>query len=619
MRDGTAAAPAGAALRTLGAIHDGGATSFRVWAPEHRSVDVVVYEDVGRAPHRLEQTDPGYWSGTFDVPSGTLYKYRLNGDPRQTFPDPASRYQPEGVHGPSAIVDAQRFRWTDGSWIAPRLGGFVFYELHVGTFTPEGTFRGAIDRLPYLKALGVTALELMPVGDFAGSRNWGYDGVTIFAPAHHYGTPDDLRALVDAAHAHGLALFLDVVYNHFGPDGAYADLFSPYYFTDAHESPWGRGVNLDGPYASDVRRFLIENAVHWVTEYHVDGLRLDATHALKDDSGRHFLAELTTTVREAAGRPVLFVAEDHRNLATLLLPVSQGGYGLDAVWADDFHHGARVHTAHDSESYYGDFSGSTADLARTLRQGWLFTGQPSRHEGGPRGTDPSALAPAQFVICVQNHDQVGNRHDGARLHHQIDPAAYRALASLLLLAPETPLLFMGQEWAASSPFQFFTDHHEELGRKVRTGRREEFRSFASFADPARRALAPDPQDPGTFHRSRLRWDEIAAPAHAGVLRLFTRLLHIRRTHPALRDRTRESFGVRTLDEHTLALSYGGDALVVIARLSGAAGIVDVAPQPRRMALSTEDPAFVADPSPIVIDEERGVRFSRPGAVVLRGD
>jgi maltooligosyltrehalose trehalohydrolase len=456
---------------SLGACYEGGTTTFRVWAPDHASIDLVVEGSLAQPStpdiRPLAQEPCGYWSGAFgDLPSGTLYRYRLDGRDDQVFPDPASRFQPRGVHGPSQVVDPYAFRWTDRDWRAPWLDRTVFYELHVGTFTPPGTFRGAIERLPYLKDLGITVLELMPVADFPGERNWGYDGVALFSPARCYGDPADLKALVDAAHQHGLAVYLDVVYNHLGPDGAYANAFSTYYFTEAHQSPWGRGVNLDGAWSSEVRRFFIENALHWVHEYHIDGLRLDATHALQDDSPVHFLAELTTTVRERSERPVTFVAEDHRNLASMLRPVAAGGLGLDGVWADDFHHQARVHVAHDREGYYADFTGNAEDLATTLRQGWFFRGQRSIHLGEARGSDPAGLSPPQFVFCIQNHDQVGNRADGARLNHEVDESTFRALSTLLLLVPQTPLLFMGQEWGASSPFLFFTDHGDDLGRRV---------------------------------------------------------------------------------------------------------------------------------------------------------
>jgi maltooligosyltrehalose trehalohydrolase len=611
-------------ISTLGAIVSPVGTTFRVWAPEHERVELVVEGHAGEPDIRsLTKDQCGYWSGTFsDIVPGARYRYRLEGDEGRTFPDPASRFQPCGVHGPSQVIDPSAFRWTDAAWQPPPLEAVVFYELHVGTFTPEGTFRGAIDRLPYLKDLGVNAIELMPVGDFPGTRNWGYDGVALFAPARCYGTPDDLRALVDAAHAHGIAVCLDVVYNHLGPDGAYAYAFSPYYFSSRHSSPWGLGVNVDGPHNEQVRRFFIENAVHWVREYHIDALRLDATHAIQDDSERHFLAELSSTVRAHNDRPVILVAEDHRNLDTLLLPPENGGFGLDAVWADDFHHQARVHTAGDREGYYRDFSGTTADLATTLQQGWFFTGQYSPHLAEDRGTSPAPLAPHQFVICIQNHDQIGNRADGARLHHQIDPAAYRALSVLLLLAPETPLLFMGQEWAASAPFLFFTDHHDELGRKVTEGRRKEFSAFAAFHDPRHRELIPDPQDAGTFDRSRLCWSECERPPHAGVLGLYRRLLKLRRSLPPA---PRHTFGARELDPSTVLLRrYSLDephGVAVVARISGGSGEVVVANNGTapRVVLTTEDADLFPDSTPVTIEAGANavkLRFVRPGAVVL---
>jgi maltooligosyltrehalose trehalohydrolase len=612
---------------SLGAQYEAGTTTFRVWAPEHTSVDLVIEGRPGCRPLSTESC--GYWSATFDdLPPGTLYRYRLDGQDDRVFPDPASRFQPQGVHGPSQVVDPSPFRWNDSAWQTPPLERAIFYELHVGTFTPEGSFRGAIERLPYLKDLGVTAIELMPVGDFPGERNWGYDGVAIFAPARAYGQPDDLRALVDAAHRLGLAVYLDVVYNHMGPDGAYANAFSAHYFTDRHRSAWGRGVNLDGPRSTEVRRFFIENALHWIREYHIDGLRLDATHALQDDSPLHFLAQLTTTVRAEAGQPVVFIAEDHRNLAHMLLPVDQGGWGIDAVWADDFHHEARVHTAHDQEGYYADFSGAAEDLAATLRQGWFFRGQHSAHLGEARGTDPHPLSPKQFVFCIQNHDQIGNRAKGERLNHQVDEATFRALTALLLLAPETPLLFMGQEWAASSPFLFFTDHNEELGHKVTEGRRQEFSAFAAFADPAQRASIPDPQCADTFLRSRLRWDEVQQEPHARMHRLYQRLLRLRAASGVLPAARRGDYDARALDEHTLMLILrrgavaSEDDLTVFVRLSGAGAIAapGAGPTWRDIALTTEDPDVAPMPMPMQVDTAAPftVRFARPGAIVFRG-
>jgi maltooligosyltrehalose trehalohydrolase len=350
-------------------------TVFRVWSPDRGHVDVIVEHSGGSSVRALARSPDGTFSAVLpDVRGGDRYRYRLDHD--LVLPDPASRFQPEGVHGPSQVVDPRSFRWTDTRWTGLDPDDLVFYELHVGTFSPEGTFAGVTARLPALAALGITAIELMPVADFPGSRNWGYDGVALFAPARCYGTPDDLRHLVDTAHGFGLAVFLDVVYNHLGPDGAYLSAFSPYYFTEHHHTPWGAALNFDGDHSGMVREFFIENACHWVHEYHIDGLRLDATYAIADDGPRHFLAELTARVRESGpGRRVLVVAEDHRNFNWMLKPEGDGGWGVDAVWADAFHHQCRRLLAGDSEGYYRDYSGRTDDLATTIRQGWFYTGQ----------------------------------------------------------------------------------------------------------------------------------------------------------------------------------------------------------------------------------------------------
>jgi len=604
---------------SLGAWITPEGTAFRVWAPRSDRVDVVVEGVDGPVDHALTRSPDGMFTARLPgVGAGDRYRYRLDGD--RLLPDPASRFQPDGVHGPSEVVDPASFTWTDARWTGLDLRDAVFYELHVGTFSPEGTFAGATARLSRLAALGVTAIELMPVADFAGGRNWGYDGVALFAPARCYGTPDDLRRLVDAAHTLGLAVFLDVVYNHLGPDGAYHAAFSPYYYTSRHETPWGAALNFDGDLNAHSREFFIENARHWVHEYHVDGLRLDATHAIADDSARHFLAELTARVHASAGRRVLVVAEDHRNLSGMLKPEAEGGWGLDAVWADDFHHQVRRLLAGDSEGYYRDYSGSAEDLAATIRRGWFYTGQFSEHSGQPRGTDPAGLAANRFVVCLQNHDQIGNRALGERLHHQIDPAAYRAASTLLLTAPETPLLFMGQEWAASAPFLYFTDHHAELGRAVTEGRRNEFRHFAAFADRHAQARIPDPQALSTFLRSRLDWDERATEPHQSTLSLYEALLALRQREPSLRDP--RTFSAAALDESTIALERGSgaDTLLVLVRLAGADAEARTFTGRWRLLLSTEGPAFSVDALPPDLDLAGGkmtVRFRRAGAIVVK--
>jgi maltooligosyltrehalose trehalohydrolase len=617
---------------SLGAWPEAGGVRFRVWAPERRTVALVL-EVPGKEPTApaLERDRDGYWSALVPgLPAGALYRYRLDGE--GPFPDPASRFQPEGVHGPSRVVDPSRFAWQATGWTGISLEDLVVYELHVGTFSPEGTFEGAASRLEHLRDLGVTAVELMPLGDFPGRRNWGYDGVSLFAPARCYGGPDDLRRLVDRAHELGLAVLVDVVYNHLGPDGAYLGLFSRGYFSERHETPWGAAVNLDGPACEHVRAFFFENALHWLHEYRFDGLRLDATHAIHDDSPRHFLAELQARVRASLPRRrVLVIAEDSRNLAHMVQPEQAGGWGLDAVWADDFHHQLRRCLAGDADGYYRDYTGSIPDLATTVRDGWFFQGQHSSYLGKPRGTDPTREPPRRYVVCLQNHDQVGNRALGERLHHQVEPAAWRAASALLLLVPETPLLFMGQEWAASTPFLYFTDHHDELGRLVTEGRREEFKGFAAFSDPAARERIPDPQAEATFARSRLDWSETGKEPHAAAERLYRELLALRKEErPSGVERG--ALDVAALDEATLAVRLGprvSRQLLLVVRLAGA-DEVRVFPSALALSegaawrerLSTEDPAFATDSRPIRVDVERTsivIAFARPGALVLTSE
>jgi maltooligosyltrehalose trehalohydrolase len=617
---------------SLGAWPEDRGFRFRVWAPERRRVDLVL--DPGSPSERrvgLAARQDGTFVGEReDVRAGDSYAYLL--DWEGPYPDPASRSQPGGVHGASSLVDPRGFTWSDRRWPGLRWPPAVVYELHIGTFTAEGTFAAAAARLAALADLGVTAIELMPLADFPGARNWGYDGVSLFAPAHSYGPPDDLRRLVDTAHSLGLGVLLDVVYNHFGPDGAYLTQFSPFYVSTRHHSPWGPAVNLDGDHADQVRAFFVENANHWIHEYHFDGLRLDATHALVDDSPVHFMASLSVALRQAAAdRPVVLVAEDDRNLAAIVKPVDEGGWGFDAVWADDFHHQVRRLTAGDRDGYFADYSGTTADLATTIRRGWFFCGQPSAYQSRPRGSDPTGIPVERMVVCLQNHDQVGNRAFGDRLNRQIDGAVYRALAALLLVAPETPLLFMGQEWAASTPFLYFTDHHAGLGDLVRDGRRAEFARFSAFADPAARAQIPDPQATATFLASRLRWEERDRSPHAGVLALYRALLHLRRSEPALA--AGGAFDVAAAGPDAIVLerrAASGETMRLVVRLRGTG---PVSPQPWRPAdrrswdvvLTTEDQAFL---DPAERDRSRPPRlepgsdgtvivFARPSAILLR--
>ena len=616
----------------LGAWRAGNETRFRVWAPETSRIEVALDTSADRTlVFPLARSADGFFQGAnAGIRAGDLYRYRVDG--RGPHPDPASRYQPQGVHGPSQVVDAGQFPWTDDQWNGSHLEDLIIYEIHVGTFTPEGTFAAARSKLPILRDLGVTAVELMPVGDFPGSRNWGYDGVALFAPARCYGPPDDLRGFVDEAHRLGLAVHLDVVYNHLGPDGAYHGVFSPYYFSRQHKSPWGAAINFDGSHSVPVRHFLIENALHWIHEYHIDGLRLDATHAMVDESPRHFLAELSAAVRaslQGCRRHVLLAAEDVRNLACVVKPESESGWGLDTVWSDDFHHEMRRCLAGDHDGYFEDFEGTAADIATTARQGWFYCGQYARYFGERRGTDPAGIPPQRFVFFIQNHDQVGNRAFGDRLHHQIELAAYRAAAALLLLLPQTPLLFMGQEWAASTPFLYFTDHYPELGKLVTKGRRNEFSHFMAFADPEIRRQIPDPQDPNTFTASRLLWEEREIEPHASTLRFYQKLLALRRSEPALRVREANNYEVVALDQDVLLLLRRADhasTLLAVVRLRGA-GVADLRGNPHAApgaglrwthVLTSEERSFTTDPMPAQMDFDGPViDFARPGVVVLK--
>lgn len=523
---------------------------YRTWAPGKPAAAAVISNAQGEARRTLSlnKEADGYFSALDpEGRAGDRYQYQFDG---RAWPDPASRFNPDGVHGAAQVIDPSDFAWHDEAWSAPPVSDLVIYELHVGTFTPEGTFQAAIGKLDHLADLGVTALELMPVADFPGARNWGYDGVLLYAPARVYGTPNDLRALVDAAHQRGLAVILDVVYNHLGPDGNYLGSYSSQYFNPAHKTPWGDAFNFElGP----VRQFFAENPFYWRREFHIDGFRLDATHAIVDGSEEHFLAEIARSVRSQGG---FVIAEDERNDAELLLPSDRGGIGLDAIWADDFHHVVRVMLTGAREGYYRSYQGSVDELAATLDHGWLFEGpqRERRQHGGP--AEAAHLHPEQFVFCIANHDQIGNQAMGQRLTELISPAAYRAASALLCLVPNTPLLLMGQEWGASTPFQYFTDHEPKLGRLVTEGRRQEFSSFTAFRDPIARARIPDPQDVKTFQSSKLSWEEMGEEEHAATLRLYREFLRLRRESPAFRNRSRDGFRVLSPAEGVIQLLFG---------------------------------------------------------------
>ncbi|MFE8604986.1 malto-oligosyltrehalose trehalohydrolase [Archangium violaceum] len=599
----------------LGAwVEPGAGVRWRVWAPGHREVRVVLYERGGQQPgDSVPMVDEGggFFSATL-AGEGPGVRYKLRVDGEGPFPDPWSRSQPDGVHGPSEVV-VPDFAWTDAAWKGPDPEAQVIYEVHVGTATPEGTFEALIPRLRSFKELGVTTLELMPLASFPGVRNWGYDGVDLFAPLAAHGGPQGLRRLIDAAHAEGLAVLIDAVYNHFGPDGNYLRCYSPHYFTGRHHTPWGDAVNYDGEGSPVVRHLVLSNVEMWIRDYHADGLRLDAAHAILDDGSPHLLTEIAECARASApGRRVIVIAEDERNDTRLVRPREKGGFGLDGVWADDFHHQMRRAFAGDNEGYYRDYTGNMEDLARTLRQGWFYEGQVSQVAGHARGTPAQEAQPWQLVHCIQNHDQVGNRAHGERLGADISPAAFRAMSALLLLSPYTPLLFMGQEWNASTPFLYFTDHNAELGKLVTEGRRKEFAGFTRFSSDS----VPDPQAVETFTRSKLDWNEAAKPEHAGVLALYRELLRLRATDPCLKDNRRGHFDARPTGGHGLVLERRGPggALLVILNVHGV--LEHRLPGRSELVLWTEAPRFggAVHEAPL---RSGGVRLEGPSAVVAR--
>jgi maltooligosyltrehalose trehalohydrolase len=592
----------------FGANVDGDSVEFRVWAPKARRVEVEI---VGGAPTGrwpLTPLDDGVHAGRCaELGAGTRYRFRLDGG--ASYPDPWSRYQPEGVHGPSEVVDPAAFAWADAAWSGLDRRRLVIYELHVGTFTTDGTFDAVIGQLTALKRLGVTAIELMPVAEFPGRWNWGYDGVDLFAPSRNYGGPSGLKRLVAAAHRSGLGVLLDVVYSHLGPDGNYLRAYSEDYFTDRHTTPWGDAVNFDGPNSRRVREYVVQNALYWLREYHLDGFRLDAAHAIHDDGPVPVLQELAANVHRSSERergPTL-IAEDSRNDPRLIRRPPKG-WGLDAVWADDFHHAVHTMLTGEREGYYADYAGTVDQLARTIAGGFLYQGQRSKVWGKPRGSPVADESASAFVFGVQNHDQVGNRALGERLSHLVGPGEYAVAVGLLLLSPETPLLFMGQEFAASAPFQYFTDHEPELGRLVTEGRRKEFAGFSAFQDPARRALIPDPQAEATFRRSKLDFTE--RRSHAGILRLHRALLALRRTDPVFAAAGRDRLRVDPLGARAVVLRYWSgdspaDQRLVVANFGPALdlpagetlGLEALAEGSWRVLLSTASRRFGGDGSP----------------------
>ena len=496
---------------------------FRLWAPKAGKASV----QIAGQKYPLQKTAGGWWQADVEAANpGTDYAYFLN-DEELALPDPRSLWQPNGIHGTSRVFDHKAFHWNDAEWQAPPLSSAIVYELHIGTFTPEGTFDAAQTKLDALRELGVTHVEIMPVNSFPGIQGWGYDGVDLFAPHEPYGGPEALKRLVNACHEKGLAVILDVVYNHFGPDGNYLGKFAPY-LTDLHHTPWGDAVNLEDSDSYEVRRFFCDNALMWLRDYHFDGLRLDAVHAYMDRSAINFMEQIASEVHGLegyTGRNYVVIAESDLNDPQVVTAPEAGGYGMDAQWSDDFHHALVTVLTGDRSGYYSDF-GSLADLAKSLRNVFVYDGRFSSYRNRVHGRPVPSLPATRFIGYSQDHDQVGNRAKGERLVHEVSVGRAKIAAALTLTAPFVPMLFQGEEWAASAPFQYFTNHEEELGKLVSEGRKKEFAAFGW--DPAE---IPDPQSPETFQNSELNWDERTQPPHAAMLDWYRQLIALRRSTP----------------------------------------------------------------------------------------
>ena len=579
-------------MKVLGLTNPAGASlsadntcEFRVWAPNAHQVAVLFPGEQGKAARSLpmEPAENGYFVLQTLATPGERYFYVV--DHHHPVPDPVSRLLPQGVHGPTEIIDPEAFPWTDAGWHGLTLKEYVIYELHIGTFTQEGTFDAAIEKLAYLRKLGITVLEIMPVAAFPGERNWGYDAASPYAVQAGYGGPDGLRRLVDAAHAAGLGVILDVVYNHLGPEGNYLRFFGPY-FTAKHKTPWGEAVNYDQPGCEGARRYVVENALYWIREYHLDGLRLDAVQTIYDDSSPHILAEIVQNVSELARqlrRQVSVIAETDENDEKLVRPRSAGGYGLDAIWSDDFHHAIHAFFNGERKGYYQDF-GRPEQIVRALNEGFVFQGEPFRFWNGRlRGTSSRHMPAPAHVICIQNHDQVGNRAKGERLTALVPRGVRMLAAALLLLAPHTPLLFMGQEFDESNPFQYFTDFGDPaLQKAVSEGRRSEFKGF-HFQE------VPDPQDPATFQRSKLNWNLVRG--ENAMLSWYSSLLALRRKYVTDSTRTCKAElhnGIITMD-----VPADEPTLKVLARIQGSAPLPDPGPAWEKVLASEADGFAVA--------------------------
>ncbi len=551
---------------------------FQLWAPLANEVAV----QIGERKQSMMPTGGGWWSiESREAGPGTDYGFLINGE--GPFPDPRSAWQPSGIHGLSRLVDHSAFPWTDQNWQPKPLSSAIIYELHVGTFTPEGTFRAIVDRLDYLLDLGITHIELMPVNEFSGPWGWGYDGVDLFAPHHAYGTPDDLKLLIDICHRRGLAVVLDVVYNHFGPAGNYLGKFGPY-LTDAYRTPWGQAVNLDHKGSNEVRRFFADNALMWLRDYHFDGLRLDAVHAFVDNSAIHFLEFLTSEVEALSarvGRHLVLIAESDLNAPCIVRSRQAAGYGIHAQWSDDFHHALHTVLTGERNGYYEDF-GSLSQLAKALKSVFVYDGIYSPHRGNIHGRPVIGLSAWHFLAYSQNHDQIGNRAQGERLCHLVNVGRQKIAAALVLTSPFVPMLFQGEEFGASSPFQYFSQHEdEELGQKVSDGRQHEFKAFGWDAKDV-----PDPQDRVTFERSKLRWNEITEGAHAELLAWYKQLIALRRSSSELTDGRLTEVEV-SFDEHAQWLVLRRGSVEVVCNLASETQPIPINCMPRGVLSSSE--------------------------------
>ena len=629
--------PIGIEVGPDGVIH------IRIWAPRQTHVAFVTVDarEERTSATELEAEGNGYFSGMIgNAAPGTLYKLRLGDGP--TVPDPTSRFQPHGPHGPSQIVDARGYQWRDARWRGADLGGAVICEMHVGTFTPEGTYAAATGHLAQLAEVGIDIVEMLPLAEFPGRFGWGYDGVALFAPYHRYGAPDDLRRFIDEAHRHGIAVILDVVYNHLGPDGNYLKEFSEHYFKGATE--WGEALNFDGEFSGPVRELFTCNAAYWIDEFHFDGLRLDATQQIFDTSTPHILAEIASAARTAAGgRSTVIVAENEPQDGTLVRSRAAGGYALDAMWNDDFHHSAMVALTGRDEAYYSGYRGTAQELVSAAKYGFLYQGEWYEWQRARRGSPAYDLPPYRLINFTQNHDQVANAAVGLRAHQLASPSRHRAVTALLLLLPQTPMLFQGQEFNASAPFLYFADHHRELAALVRRGRAEFLGQFAHIATPEMSRRLSDPADESTFMRCKLDWTERDAGEHGLALAMVRDLIRLRRTDPTIRrqalldhsqadetERLQRELDGAVLREDAFVLRYFGERreldrliLVNLGKRLHATPLAEPLMAPPKGMLwrplwSSEDPSYGGCGTPTADSDDGGWCLPAESTIVLAG-